>query len=258
MKQAYFGLLRHTVRELLYSKSLYFIGAATTLTALLLIFVGRFAGLSALHNSPEIVDSMGRNSLIPFASIVTFFSLFGAGGIIPGLISPGTISFFAARPYSRVALLTCKLVGINIAVAIVMLGSVGLLIFLDAIMGSSGMSISAALLQLTLEYLVFVVYSPLLVLFGLLFRSSALSVMGCFAVWLLTNILLARATFQTFFDRPLVNWLIDAVYTALPKSGEISKIGITGHYDWAPLWTSALFALVIFAVALWKFRRADF
>jgi hypothetical protein len=100
-------------------------------------------------------------------------------------------------------------------------------------------------------------------LVGVLWESAAVSIIATFGVMVISLIVSAKTTWERLlsseWSRDIVRWM----YYALPRIYDIGKINnslITNQpvTDWAAVWTTAAFGVVMLAASLFFFARRDF
>ena len=99
---------------------------------------------------------------------------------------------------------------------------------------------------------------------GVLSESSALSVMMSVALMLISTILAQRQTVVKLLSSEWSRNLWEGLYWIFPKvydlAGAMRQIIVYDREaDWfTPVWTSAIFGLVMLSSAIYIFRRRDF
>lgn len=192
----------------------------------------------------------------------TLLAIFASGGLIPVLLEPGRITLLLSKPLSRATLLAGRFLG---NLLIVGLNNTYLIVCVWLILGvRTGDWETRFLLAIPISLFAFAVLLCVVILIGVVFESSALSVMAAVALMLISSLLAQRdwsiRVLSSEWSRQL--WL--ALYWVLPKIYDLSSamrdiILYDRQADWiTPVWTSALFALVMLSSALYIFEKRDF
>lgn len=192
----------------------------------------------------------------------TFLAVFASAGLIPTVLEPGRISLLLSKPISRPMLLLGRYVGNLLVVAtnhVYLICSIWIIIGIKTHIWEPRF-----LLAIPISLFIFAVLLCVVVLIGVVTESSALSVMVPIALMLISSILAARdfvlKLLSSEFSRNL--WLV--LYWIIPKVydlGNAMKQIIL--YDreadiFTPIWTSALFGLIVLSGAVAVFQKRDF
>jgi len=120
------------------------------------------------------------------------------------------------------------------------------------------------LLAIPISIFIFAVLLCVVVLIGVVFESAALSVMAPAALMLISTILAQRQIVVRLLDSEWSRNLWLAFYWIVPKFFDLgSAMKQIIQYDrdanWiTPVWTSAIFGLVVLSSAMYVFHRRDF
>ena len=97
---------------------------------------------------------------------------------------------------------------------------------------------------------------------GVLTGSSGMSIMAAFIVWMAQRILSFHEGIKSFTDSQVVRFIVDALYYIFPKTGEMFDLtdqAVSGNISsWMPLYSSLIFAVVLFFVTVAIFKRKDY
>jgi hypothetical protein len=90
-----------------------------------------------------------------------------------------------------------------------------------------------------------------------------MAVAAAFLVWVAHSIFDEHELIKGFLESRLLAHLVDFLYYVLPKTSAIGDIAVRLASDrsvgsWMPVWSSLLFALVMFYAAIWAFNRRDY
>ena len=192
----------------------------------------------------------------------TLLALFASAGLIPVLLEPGRIALLLSKPVSRPMLLLGRYAG---NVLIVAANHVYLIVCIWLILGSkTAIWEPRFLLAIPTAIFIFAVLLCIVVLVGVVFESAALSIMMTVATMLVSSLLAQREWSMRLLDSEWSRDLWSALYWIAPKvydlGGAMKQLILYDRaVDWqTPVWTSAVFALVILSSAIQIFRRRDF
>jgi len=271
----FLSIIQLTFRESLAKKTFMAFFGISTLICLLFIFALNLDIVDGMQSSisvfgmelPETLDI--RNIIIRIQSIITgflftggiFMSIFATSGLMPALLQPGFIDLFISKPVSRLQIITGRFIG---ATAIVALNIFYLVIFSGIILYfKTGIWNWSYLSAGVIIVLTFMIMYTLMILFSIMTKSSAFSIMLTYFIIFFSPVLIARDQIYALLSSKFYAYLLDGLYYFLPKTSEIAVI--TGQIaggqqinSWMPLWSSVLFALFIFSISAYIFQRKNF
>ncbi|MBV8070276.1 MAG: ABC transporter permease subunit [Acidobacteriaceae bacterium] len=192
----------------------------------------------------------------------TFLAIFASSGLIPSVLEPGRISLLLSKPLQRTTFLLGRYMGNLLVVA---LNHVYLILGIWLILGyKTSIWEPRFLLAIPISLFMFAVLLCVVVLVGVVFESSALSVMLAVALMLLSTLLAQRDFVIRLLDSEWSRQLWMVLYWIVPK---VYDLGYTmkqivlydRQADWlTPVWTSAAFGIAALGGALSIFRKRDF
>jgi ABC-type transport system involved in multi-copper enzyme maturation permease subunit len=110
---------------------------------------------------------------------------------------------------------------------------------------------------------IFAVLLTVLVLVGVLWDSSAVAIMATFAIMILTPILAQKNLIERLLSSEWSRNVVRFLYYVLPKTSDVAVI--IRHLilnqpveSWMPVWSTALFGVVVLGLGLWRFQRRSF
>ncbi|MBE0643372.1 MAG: ABC transporter permease subunit [Bacteroidetes bacterium] len=214
-----------------------------------------------ITTNPTVVWQVqaAMTGFINFAALV--LSIFATASILPNTMEKGSIDLLLSKPVSRYDILLGKSLGsllivfVNVAYFIV-----GMWLIVGIRTGEWNMGFLAVSLSITYTFII--LFAPMLVI-GISSRSSALTIIVLYVfMFLLSPILEARAVILQLASSDAAKTILDTLYYILPKPDALGKLSysLVMHLplDWMPVWSSGLFAAVMYALAAWMFRRKDF
>jgi len=192
----------------------------------------------------------------------TFLAIFASSGLIPSVLEPGRIALLLSKPIGRTSLLLGRYVG-NL-----------LIVVLNTIYIVTGVWLIFAvktniwdyrfLLAIPIMIFVFAVLLCVVVLVGVISESAALSVMVPVALSLISGLLAQHQFMIKVLDSEWSRQLWMGLYWIVPKIFDLGKglhywILLDEPVDWVtPIWTSAVFGLVVLMSSIVIFRKRDF
>ncbi|MGI9070394.1 MAG: hypothetical protein ACR2JB_03445 [Bryobacteraceae bacterium] len=192
----------------------------------------------------------------------TFLAIFASAGLIPSVLEAGRISLLLSKPLSRTMLLMGRYFG---NVFIVVINHVYLICSIWIVIGiKTNIWDTRFLLAIPISVFIFAVLLCVVVLIGVVFESAALSVMVPAALMLISAILAQRQIVIRLLDSDWSRQLWLAFYWIIPKFfdlGAAMKQIVQYDHDAnliTPMWTSAVFGLVVLSGAIYVFQKRDF
>jgi ABC-type transport system involved in multi-copper enzyme maturation permease subunit len=250
-----------------------FFGCCTALL-LFLLFIMR---IDVIAGSLAAVTIFGRTApttdvqtLVPqtqsVIAMVLYFAgmalaVFASAGLISAVFEPGRIELLLSKPVSRTHLLLGRYVG-NLAV--VAANIVYLVLGSWVIFGvKTGVWGIGFVFSSLFTIFVFAVLLALIALVGVLWESAAVAIMVTFAIMIITPIVAQKNTIERLLSSEWSRDVVRVLYYALPKTSDISVIVrdlIRNQpvQSWMPVWSTAIFGVVVLAAALWRFDRRSF
>jgi ABC-2 type transport system permease protein len=192
----------------------------------------------------------------------TFLAVFASSGLIPSVLEPGRISLLLSKPVRRSTLLVGRYLGNLLVVAI---NHVYLICSIWLILGlKTHIWEPRFLLAIPISVFLFAVFLCVVVLIGVTSESAALSVMVTNAL-ALVSLLLAQHEFvvrllSSEWSRQLwlfFYWILPKVFDLGNAMRQIILFDNSAHW-WMPVWTSALFAIIVLSGAIYIFQKKDF
>ncbi len=269
------ALIRDTFREALARKIFWGLFGLSTLMIVFFMFLlnidivqGAMATVTLFGKTVNRVSDLDRWVRGTYAAIATFLYTFGmflavfaSAGLVPSVLEPGRIELLLSKPISRTHLLIGRYIG---NVLVVSCNIVYLVLGVWIILGiKTGIWSGSFLLSILNTVFVFAVLLTVVVLMGVLFDSAALATMVSVALMIMSPILAQTGTMLKLMSSEWSRNVWRTLYYALPKVYDVGKMTLDAirnepFQGYMPIWTSALFGLVVFSVALVVFARRDF
>jgi ABC-type transport system involved in multi-copper enzyme maturation permease subunit len=188
-------------------------------------------------------------------------AIFASAGLVSAVFEPGRIELLLSKPVSRTHLLLGRYVGNLLVVAANILYLVvgSWLIFgIKTDIWGAGFLISSLF-----TIFMFGVMLAVIVLVGVLWDSAAVAIMVSFAMSIVTLIVAQKTTLERLLSSEWSRDVVRFLYYVLPKTSDISVI--IRHVilnqpvdSWMPVWSTALFGIVVLGLGIWRFRTRTF
>ena len=192
----------------------------------------------------------------------TFLAIFASAGLIPSVLEAGRISLLLSKPLTRTMLLTGRYLG---NILIVVINHVYLICSIWLVIGiKTNIWQARFLLSIPISIFIFAVLLCVVVLIGVVFESAALSVMAAAALMLFSTILAQRQIVVRLLDSEWSRDLWLAFYWIVPKFFDLGSamkqiIEYDHQANWiTPVWTSAVFGVIVLSSAMYVFQKRDF
>ncbi len=268
-------LTDYTFREALSRKIFITFFGVSTLVLLIISLV--FATVS-IDDMMPVVSVNGQNQMgslleevavffkmlivVPLYGGGLFLSIFSVSSFIPNMLEKGSIDLLLSKPVSRSQIIWGKFLGgslmvfVNVAYLVI-----GIWFLIGLKFGIWEAGLLWTIFAITFTFMV--IYS-MIILVGILTRSSVLAMMLSYLIFFIFSpVLSARDKIFMLFDNKLVEYFIDAIYYILPKTQEL---GITtgeiargdGISDFQPIISSLLFMILNLSLSIFIFSKKDY
>jgi len=263
------ALFRDTVAELI-NRKIFIVFLVITLLLLLMVYLswgiredftaqsgGEFGAEELLGPlAPWVAEVFSR-----VMSVYVFFAVLAAAGLLPRMLEKGRAEFLLSQPVSRTNLLLGKMLSIWLVYGL-MAVICGLIVY-GVTAAVHGVFDTRIILLFAVYMLEFLIWVSVIGLAGILFGSAAWSMIAAFTVWLAQYLLSYHEGITQLASNRLVDYAVETLYYVIPKTGEMGDLAVRlaiGRpvHSWLPLWSSLLFALALFYLAIWSFRRRDY
>lgn len=254
-----------------------FIGLFGLSTMMILFFLfilkidvveGALATVSLFGQSMRRPQDVNNVVMGAYGAIATFLYTWGMGlavfasaGLIPRVLEPGRIELILSKPVSRHRILVGRFLGNSLVVAA---NTAYLSLGVWSILGAkTGIWKPAFLLTIPFTMFVFMVLLTVVVFLGVLVESTALSTMVTTGMMILSPVLAQVDLMNRLLSSELSRSIWRGLYYTMPKVYDIGRMTLNAVRDlppesWMPMWSSAIFGVVVFGAALTIFARRDF
>lgn len=272
---ATFALIRDTFREALARKIFWGLFGLSTLMIVFFLFLlnidivqGAMATVTLFGRTVSRVGDLDRWVRGTYATIATFLytwgmflAVFASSGLVPSVLEPGRIELLLSKPLSRTHLLLGRYAG---NVLVISCNIIYLVVGVWTILGiKTGIWSGVFLLSIVTTVFVFAVLLTVVVLIGVLFESAALATMVTVALMIMSPILAQTGTMLKLLSSEWSRNVWRTMYYALPKVYDMGKMTLDSIRrepleGYMPIWTSAVFGVIVLSVAVVVFARRDF
>jgi ABC-type transport system involved in multi-copper enzyme maturation permease subunit len=267
-------LVSDTFREAFSRKIFWGFLACSTLLILFFLFIlrvdvvqGAVATMSLFgHTSrAEDVHRLVRQVHAAIAAFLytagMFLAVFASAGLIPSVFEPGRIELLLSKPVRRYQILVGRYIGNLLVIAanvVYLVFSVWLILGLKTGIWTYGFLWSSAF-----TVFVFAILLTVVVLISVLWESAVVATMVTFGIILVSPILAQKPLLERLLDSETSRNIVRVLYYVLPKVfdlGRITRELVLGNSitNWMPIWSSALFGLVVFVASLFVFSRRNY
>lgn len=275
MLNATVALVADTFREALARKI--FWGFLVCSSALILFFVfimkidvvaGALATVTIFGhstNDTQAIDELVKNvqrGLGGFLYTVgMFLAVFASAGLISAVFEPGRIELLLSKPVARVHILLGRYLGNLLVIAVnlfYLVVGVWLVFGIKVGVWTVGFLWSAVV-----TLFVFGVLLTIILLIGVVWESTAVTVLGTFGIMILSGVLSTHTQLIKLLSSETSRNVVRTLYYIFPKTVDIGKIA--GNLsagaavgDWMPIWTTALFGMAMLSLSIFIFARRNF
>jgi len=210
----------------------------------------------------SIVGALKLILLTPLYGLGLFLSIFSASSFIPDMLEKGNIDLLLSKPISRAQIIVGKFFGGSIIVFL----NVAYLVFgLWLLLGYNfnDWSLSLLLAALIITFTFMLLYS-LMILLGILSKSSVLSMMVSFSIFVVfSSLLAARETFGVLIESEIVKSILNVFYYIIPQTSELGTIMNSvalgkGIENYSPIIVSAIFMVIMISGSIIIFNKKDY
>ncbi|UCD63248.1 MAG: hypothetical protein JSW34_10925 [Candidatus Zixiibacteriota bacterium] len=263
------GFTRDSIVQLLDRKTIWLFAVVTVIMVAALIVVGNARFQGGPHgeiefDAREINEMLGNPMLSVFSSFVSFLVILTVlltAGTIPVMLVPGRAEFYLSKPISRTAILLNRLWGIMVAY--------GLLIVICGLIGYATMyfvfsvSVSGIIYLFLLNLISLFIWLSITFFAGVALGSTSMAIVTAGLVWFAQWVLQARELIKGVVDSRALEITLNVMYFVLPNTGDLSDLTVklasgARVADWAPLYTSLGFAIILMIVTLVIFNRKNY
>ena len=268
------ALVRDTFREAFARKIFWGLFGLSTVMILFFLFLLRIdlveGGLAAVSafgriNATRDVDKLVRGVYGGIAAFLyswgMFLAVFASAGLIPSVLEPGRIELLLSKPVSRTHILLGRYLG---NVLVVSCNIIYLVLGVWIILGvKTGIWSPLFLVSIATTIFAFAVLLSVVILIGVLFESAALATMVAAALMIMSIILAQTNIMLRLLSSEWSRQIWRTLYYVLPKIYDLGGMTLNAiqsrSFDgFMPIWTSALFAVVVLGCSLLIFARRDF
>jgi ABC-type transport system involved in multi-copper enzyme maturation permease subunit len=268
------ALVRDTFREAFARKIFWAFFGCSTALILFFIFImkidvvqGAIATISLFGNTSrgqdvQLLVRQVHGAIAAFLFTAgMFLAVFASAGLIPAVFEPGRIELLLSKPVERYHILLGRYIG-NVLVIASNIFYLVLAVWL--IFGTkTGVWTPGFLWSSVLIVFIFSVLLTVVLLVGVLWESAVVSTMVTFALMMMSPILAQQRILERLLTSEWSRNVMRVLYYALPKVFDVGRIArelVLGNpvTSWMPVWSSALFGVVILSTGLYLFARRNY
>lgn len=210
----------------------------------------------------EILRALKLIIVSPLFGIGLFLSIFSVSSLVPNMLEKGNIDLLLSKPVARYQIILGKFFG---GTLVVLLNIAYLILGMWILFGIKfGVWEAAFLYSIPMITFTFAVLYSLIIIVGILTRSSILAMMLSYIIFIIISPLLSiRENFYVFIDNKIAEIIIDAIYYIIPKTSELGtqmgNLTISGGIDdFQPMLTSLAFMILILYSSIIIFNKKDY
>lgn len=188
-------------------------------------------------------------------------AIFASAGLISAVFEPGRVELLLSKPVTRHHILLGRYLGNFLIVAANLFY---LVLGFWLIFGfKTGVWRPHLLLAAAVTLAIFAVLLGFILLTAVLYESAAVSILATFALVVLSLVLAAKPMLERLLSSEWSRKLVGALYYLFPKIPDNAKIMMNIIMakpvdSWMPLWSTALFGVVVLSGGLLIFSRRNF
>jgi hypothetical protein len=263
------GMLRDTISELIDRKAIWGYLALTVLGVTVVVLAGRFVDTTRpdtfdLKNAADSAAETARrlhSGIFTLGALLVFLSVMFTAGVFPNMLERGRAEFYLSKPLARTNLYLMKLAAVWLVYS-------GLIIACLASVYLAG-AVTFGLFDIRILYLFGLVLFSMALwlsitgLLGVVTGSTLTVVTVTILTWTAQAIVAGHDKMKEIVTSAALRTVIDAIYYVLPKDSEVGSIeqslAAGGPVeDWLPLWSTALFCLLMLFLGLQIFKRKSY
>ncbi len=267
-------IISYTLREALARKVFIFFIAVT------ILFLAGLTFAFSLMDTNQILSSMSKNNnplmlaqaigflevslITPLSLLCLLLAIFSTSSFVPNMLEKGNIDLLLSKPISRIQLIIGKYLGSILFILI----NIGLLIFGTWLIISLKFSYwdGSFLWSIIIITFTYAVLYSIIVLFGIITRSSIFGMMIAYFVYLILSpaLFFVKSKVEMFSISDFLKELLKGLYYIFPKTSELmSEILLdisTGKsiINYQPIISSTIFLIVVLGFGVFLFARKDF
>jgi len=261
-----------TFREALSKKIFLFFFSVSTFVivvfALLFAFIsaesfsGGFVSGSVTSFDNSIANGIKMFVIFPLYAGGLFISIFSVSGFIPSLLEKGNIDLILSKPISRAQVILGKFLGGTVMVFTNLFYAIFMLWILIGFKFNVW-DVSFLISSLTITLAFASIYS-IIILTGIVFRSSMLSLVFSYLIFfVLSPILSSRETIFAFIDNVVLKNIFEVLYYLIPQTSDLSTITTSfavGNTvsDYSTVLYTVFYIILILWLSIFTFNKKDY
>ena len=274
----FWAIVKNTIREAFSKKILLLL---FILFSLVILLIATVINLDAVEGIPQLLGTstdfnyysfIVRMELLmisqPSFLIVMILFIILSSSFIPSLLQKGNIELTLSKPVSRTNIILGKFVG-GVILVFIALAYLITLIWL-IISAKSGVWHFAFLLSIIWYTIIFAVLYSLIILTGLITKSTVMTlIINVLIFFPFTSILAVKDDIMQVASNKVIAFILNFIYYIFPKPWDMRNLckDIIGgtlntsagfFYVYQPLITSLIFMLVCLSLSVYYFDKKDY
>lgn len=225
------------------------------------LVVRRFQAATTIDAKTFVISEARPEQVSILAGFWVLLSLVAAAPLLTSYMEKGWVELLLSKGTARWKIFAGRYFG-----AIGLFAGTAILMNVIAVTYFSlraGVPLQPYFVSLGLIFVSFLSSVALLALVSTVQPNTALLMIVMFIELVVAETLSGRKHLYGVITARWAQWCLDWLYRILPKHPDLVRMARTyaaaGHVDsWFPLWTSALFFVVLSAWSLWRFQRKAF
>lgn len=210
----------------------------------------------------EILRGLKLIIVSPLFGFGLFLSIFSVSSLVPNMLEKGNIDLLLSKPVARYQIIIGKFFG---GTLVVFLNIAYLVIGMWLLFGIKfGVWETAFLYSIPMITFTFAVLYSLIIIVGIMTKSSILAMMLSYIIFIIISPLLAfRENFYPLINNKAAEIVLDVLYYIIPKTSELgtqmNDLTISGGIDdFQPILTSLVFMILILYSSIIIFNKKDY
>ncbi|MCK4574011.1 MAG: hypothetical protein KAU36_06555 [candidate division Zixibacteria bacterium] len=263
------GIAHDTIVEMFDRKTIYIFLVVTAITILIILASGsmEFSFNAEIRGDMDLGDMnemFGNPIMRMYSSFLTFLVLLAVmatAGLLPGMLVKGRADYFLSKPISRASLLFYKAASMWLVYGAVIVVCGVVCYLLQWLV--HGMFEAGFIVLILMNLVSLFIWMSITIFAGIAFGSTGMVIMSAFVVFILQWLLSWHEQIAGFIGSGIVEKIITGLYYIVPKTGEVSdlslKLAVGGRIEsLMPLYSSLAFAVLLYIVTIWLFRRKNY
>jgi len=261
------GMIHDTFIEMIDRKIIWMYAIVTLIAVVIILSASSFSGNIEINGQIQddpfsgIIETAAIKGLGSHIGFMIFLAVFASAGLLPNMLIRGRAEYYLSKPLSRTSFYLNKYFSIWLVYGGMTI--VCALISYMALYFSHDFSSTSVFYLFAFSLIEYFVWLSITLFAGIVFGTTALSMMTAFLVFVLQWLFGFHEMFGEFVNSKIMKVVADWLYYIFPKTGEMSDLAenLAMGQDvnsWMPLWSTLLFSIVLIIVTIVIFKRKDY